>query len=64
MPNILLTPNNAISAKLIVYPDQQSVNGFDLGVIAIPKSNTTYQFDYLVTQNLQTLGSYGSNNRG
>jgi hypothetical protein len=49
-PHILITPNNSASAKLLTYPDNQSVSGFSLGVIGNPVPQATYQFEYLVVQ--------------
>jgi hypothetical protein len=50
VPNILITPNNSLSATLLVYPDQQSINGFKVGVVGTPQPNTTYSFDYFIVQ--------------
>ncbi len=49
-PHILVTPNNSTSASMMVYPDQQSQNGFDIGVAGTPKANTSYVFEYYVVQ--------------
>lgn len=49
-PHILITPNNAASTGLLVYPDKQATNGFDLAITNTPSANTTYQFEYFVAQ--------------
>jgi hypothetical protein len=50
LPHILITPNDSKSAGLMVYPDQQSVSGFNVAIKGTPTANTTYSFEYFVVQ--------------
>jgi hypothetical protein len=50
IPRILITPNDAMSAPLLIYPDQESTTSFSLGLSGQPAAGTTYTFNYFVVQ--------------
>ena len=50
LPHVLITPNNAISTGIEVYPSNQNNNGFIVSVNQQPVPNTTYMFKYFVVQ--------------
>ncbi len=49
-PRVIITPGDAISAGMQVYPGQRASDHFDVGITATPLPHTTYTFEYFVTQ--------------
>jgi hypothetical protein len=50
MPRAITAPGDKDSAILQVYPDQMGTADFSLGIIGTPQPNTTYTFEYFITQ--------------
>ena len=50
LPHVIITPNDAVSAGMEVYPASQNDKGFTVGVDKQPLPNTVYTFEYFVVQ--------------
>ena len=49
-PHVMITPNDAASASLLVYASASATGSFNLSVAGQPKADTTYSFTYYVVQ--------------
>jgi hypothetical protein len=49
-PHIILTPNDGISAPLLIFPTAQTKDGFSFAFSALPAASTSYSFTYFVVE--------------
>lgn len=50
IPHVVLSPSNGNAADLSYYKGTTTTTGFDFNANSVPLPNTTYEFDYFISQ--------------